>query len=40
MKFDHECFNNALREELETLKGDTYDEFEKKFIQDKNDKIQ
>ena len=22
-KFDHECFSNALREELETLEGDT-----------------
>ena len=30
-KFDHECFSNALREELETLEGDTYGEFEKKF---------
>ena len=29
-KFDNECFRNALREELETLEGDTYDEFEKK----------
>ena len=31
-KFDHEFFSNALREELETLKGDTYGEFEKKII--------
>ena len=29
-KFDNECFSNALREELETLEGDTYGEFEKK----------
>ena len=28
--FDHESFSNALREELETLESDTYDEFEKK----------
>ena len=35
MKFDHECFSNALREELETLKGDTYDEFEKNLFKTK-----
>ena len=29
-KFDHECFSNALREELETLEGDAYGKFEKK----------
>ena len=29
-KFDHECFRNALREELETLEGDKYGELEKK----------
>ena len=29
-KFDHECFINALREELETLEGDTYGEFKKR----------
>ena len=29
-KFDHECFSNALREELETLEGDKYGELEKK----------
>ena len=23
-KFDHKCFSNALREDLETLEGDTY----------------
>ena len=28
-KFEHECFSNTLREELETLKGNTYGEFEK-----------
>ena len=28
-KFDHECFNNVLKEELVALEGDTY-EFEKK----------
>ena len=27
--FDHECFSNALREDFETLEGDTYGEFEK-----------
>ena len=26
-KFDNECFSNALREELETLEGDTNAEF-------------
>ena len=31
-KFDHECFSNALREELETLEGDKYGEFEKKLL--------
>ena len=31
-KFDHECFSKALREVLETLKGDTYGEFEKKQV--------
>ena len=31
-KFDHECFSNALREELETLEGDKYGELEKKKI--------
>ena len=30
-KFDHECFSNGLREELETLEGDTCGEFEKQF---------
>ena len=30
-KFDHECFKNALREELENIEGDTYGEFEKTF---------
>ena len=30
-KFDHECFKNVLREELENLEGDTYGEFEKIF---------
>ena len=30
-KFDNECFSNALREELETLEGDTNGEFERKF---------
>ena len=29
-KFDHDCFSNALREELETLEGDKYGELEKK----------
>ena len=29
-KFDRECFSNALREELQTLEGDTFGEFEKK----------
>ena len=29
-RFDHECFSNALREELETLEGYIYGEFEKK----------
>ena len=29
-KFDHECLSNALKEELETLHGDGYGEFEKK----------
>ena len=27
--FDHECFSNALKEELETLEGHTYEKFEK-----------
>ena len=31
-KFDHECFSNALKEELETLHGDAYGEFEKKTV--------
>ena len=31
-KFDYECLSNALREESETLEGDTYGEFEKKTI--------
>ena len=31
-KFDNECFSNALREEFETLEGDTYGEFEKKLL--------
>ena len=31
-KFDHECFSNALREELETLEGDTYGEVEKNLL--------
>ena len=31
-KFDNEYFSNALREELETLEGDTYGEFEKKNV--------
>ena len=30
-KFDHECFKNVLREELENIEGDTYGEFEKTF---------
>ena len=30
--FDHGCFSNALREELESLKGDTYGELEKKLL--------
>ena len=30
-KFDNECSSNVLREELETLEGDTYGEFENKF---------
>ena len=29
--FDHKCFSNALKEELETLEGDTYEKFEKKY---------
>ena len=29
-KFYHECFGSTLREELETLEGNTYCEFEKK----------
>ena len=28
-KFDNEYFSNALRQELETLEGDIYGEFEK-----------
>ena len=28
--FDQEWFSNALREELETLEGDAYGEFQKK----------
>ena len=31
-KFDHECFSNALREELENLEGDKFGEFEKKIL--------
>ena len=31
-KFDHECFSNALRAELETLEGDIYGEFEKSLL--------
>ena len=30
-KFDRQCFSNALTEELETLEGNIYGEFEKKF---------
>ena len=31
-KFDDKYFSNALREELETLDGDAYDDFEKKLL--------
>ena len=29
--FDHECFSNTLKEELETLEGDPYEELERKY---------
>ena len=31
-KFDHKCFSNALKEELEALEGDKYGDGEKKML--------
>ena len=31
-KFDNKCFSNALREQLKTLAGDKYGEFEQKLL--------